>query len=142
MKKEFGIAVGGALFRDDKLLVLRRVMTEEFGPGMYELPGGGLEFGESAEAGAEREFKEETGLAVVAGAPFYTWHFIYGETKQMVSIEFFVKDADPSVGVTRSEEHDDTRWVTEEEAYGLPMSPEMRIVVIKAFETRRNSRSQ
>ncbi len=133
MEKEFGIAVGGALFRDGKLLLLRRVMTEDFGPGMYELPGGGLEFGESAEAGASREFKEETGLDVVAGAPFYTWHFIYGETKQMVSIEFFVEEMNPSSEVTLSEEHDDVRWVTKLEAEALPMSPEMRIATVKAF---------
>jgi 8-oxo-dGTP diphosphatase len=41
------------------------------GPVQYDLPGGGIDAGESEAAAMAREFLEETGLIVEAGAPVY-----------------------------------------------------------------------
>jgi ADP-ribose pyrophosphatase YjhB (NUDIX family) len=46
---------------DDRLLVCRLSNITER-PGMWTLPGGGIEFGEHPEAAALRELHEETGL--------------------------------------------------------------------------------
>ena len=42
---------------------MRRLPDDSFG-GKYEIPGGGVEKGESVEQGLKREVKEETGLTV------------------------------------------------------------------------------
>jgi ADP-ribose pyrophosphatase YjhB (NUDIX family) len=57
-------AIGGVLVRDGNVLLCRR--GREPKKGQWDLPGGFLELGESAEEGLRREIREETGLEVEA----------------------------------------------------------------------------
>jgi 8-oxo-dGTP diphosphatase len=59
----------GAVVHDaaGRLLLIRRGHDPH--RGSWSLPGGRVEAGESAERAIEREVREETGLAVRAGAP-------------------------------------------------------------------------
>ena len=56
------LAVSGAIFRDDKILLVRRARSP--GKGFYSLPGGRVEFGESLHQALAREVDEETGLKI------------------------------------------------------------------------------
>ena len=56
------LAVSGAIFRDGKVLLVRRSRSP--GNGFYSFPGGRVEFGESLETALHREVDEETGLRV------------------------------------------------------------------------------
>ena len=56
------LAVSAAIFRDDKILLVRRARSPA--KGFYSLPGGRVEFGESLHAALHREVKEETGLQI------------------------------------------------------------------------------
>jgi len=56
------LAVSAAIFRDDKILLVRRARAPA--KGFYSLPGGRVEFGESLHAALHREVKEETGLQI------------------------------------------------------------------------------
>jgi 8-oxo-dGTP diphosphatase len=63
------LAAYGVIVRDGRLL-LCRVAPGNLGEGLWTLPGGGLDFGESPEDGAIREVEEETGLiARIDGPP-------------------------------------------------------------------------
>ena len=55
---------GVAAFIDDKLLVVRREAHDADLGGAWELPGGGVDDGETIQQGAIRELKEETNLDV------------------------------------------------------------------------------
>lgn len=60
------LAVSAAIFRDDKILLVRRARSPA--KGFYSLPGGRVEFGESLHAALLREVDEETGLNIeIAG---------------------------------------------------------------------------
>jgi len=56
------LAVSAAIFRDDKILLVRRARSPA--RGVYSLPGGRVEFGETLHAAAHREVDEETSLKI------------------------------------------------------------------------------
>ena len=60
------LAVSAAIFRDGKILLVRRARSP--GKGFYSLPGGRVEFGETLHAALHREVAEETALKIeIAG---------------------------------------------------------------------------
>ena len=67
------VTVKGLCVRDGKVLIEHQ--SEEKFSGSWELPGGGLDFGEDVKAGLMREIKEEIGLEVtkISSAPVYVW---------------------------------------------------------------------
>ena len=70
IKKPFKIikAAGGVVVKDDKMLLI-------FRRGVWDLPKGKLDDGESSKKGAAREVQEETGVRVALhGRICTTWH--------------------------------------------------------------------
>ncbi len=66
------VAIKGLVVREAKILLLKE--SEELG-GSWELPGGGLDFGEEMHLALRREVHEETSLIVtnITQKPVYTW---------------------------------------------------------------------
>jgi ADP-ribose pyrophosphatase YjhB (NUDIX family) len=56
------LAVSAAIFRDDRILLVRRARSPA--KGFYSLPGGRVEFGESLHGALHREVEEETALKI------------------------------------------------------------------------------
>jgi 8-oxo-dGTP diphosphatase len=56
------LAVSAAIFRDGKVLIVRRARPPAH--GLYTLPGGGVELGETLEQAVIREVREETALQI------------------------------------------------------------------------------
>lgn len=56
------LAVSAAIFRDGKVLIVRRARSPS--KGVYSLPGGRVEFGETLHAALHREVAEETALKI------------------------------------------------------------------------------
>jgi 8-oxo-dGTP diphosphatase len=56
------LAVSAAIFRAGRVLIVRRGTPPL--QGIYTLPGGGVELGETLEEAVVREVREETGLAI------------------------------------------------------------------------------
>jgi 8-oxo-dGTP diphosphatase len=59
------VAVGAVVVRDGRLLLVRR--GRGVGVGLWSLPGGRVEPGETLDAAVRRELAEETGLQVRVG---------------------------------------------------------------------------
>ena len=58
------IAVATIVVNNGKVLILKRGQTAPWMPNKWNLPGGGVEEGESLEYAALRECQEETGLKI------------------------------------------------------------------------------
>jgi 8-oxo-dGTP diphosphatase len=56
------LAVSASIFRDNKVLLVRRARSPA--KGFYSLPGGRVEFGESLHGALHREVSEETALKI------------------------------------------------------------------------------
>jgi len=56
------LAVSAVIFRDDRVLLVRRAKSP--GKGFWSLPGGRVEFGESLHTALAREVDEETGMKI------------------------------------------------------------------------------
>lgn len=60
--ERFHIGVYGILIKDKKILLIKK--SRGAYKGMFDLPGGGIEFGEKIEDALKREFIEETGITI------------------------------------------------------------------------------
>ncbi len=72
--------------RPDEIFVQKR-RDDDVWPGLWEFPGGCVEAGESPEQAVEREFAEETGLAVRTVAPIAVIR--HGYTRFRVTLHCF-----------------------------------------------------
>jgi len=93
--------------RGGQVLVLRRSATADRA-GFWELPGGHVEPGESAEQAAARECREETGLKLDNLKFHHTSAYDY-QGQPRLSIAFSVDSHSPKVKL--SSEHDTFDWV-------------------------------
>lgn len=103
------LSTGVAVLCDKKILLVRRAQHDFLG-GYFELPGGGVDDGETIEAAALREVKEETGLTPTkVVAKFEGFDYTTDKKPRVRQVNFVVK-VRPSE-VVLSEEHDDYVWV-------------------------------
>jgi 8-oxo-dGTP diphosphatase len=56
------LGVGGIVFQGDRVLLIKR--GQEPGLGLWSIPGGAVDVGETVEGAVKREIEEETGLQV------------------------------------------------------------------------------
>lgn len=132
--KEDGVthfATGIAVFQDGKLLVVRRVADDDFLAGEWELPGGGVDAGETIEQGAVRELKEETNLDVekILGT-FDGFDYSTPKKPKVRQINFKASVKPSDIVLT---EHDMYKWITADEIAGLKTNAVMQDCLGKAF---------
>lgn len=98
------LVVGVALLLDGRVLSARRTSPPEVAGG-WELPGGKVEPGESPEAAARREIREELGCDIeVTG-------WLPGEQQIRPGLILRVATAVPSTDELEPHEHDALRWL-------------------------------
>ena len=91
-----------------RCLLLKRSMKSKGHPGLWDLPGGKVDLGESFDAALVREAREETGLSIRVGR-------VLGATEAEAPLKrviYLVLEAHAEVGQVRlSDEHDAFVWV-------------------------------
>ncbi|HSX35739.1 MAG TPA: NUDIX hydrolase [Patescibacteria group bacterium] len=125
------LSTGVAIVRDGKILMVRRAKDDFLG-GNFELPGGGVDEGESIQESALREITEETGL--VASKVLATFEgFDYStDKKPRVRQTNFIVAVEPGE-VALSAEHDDFMWVDGVILDGVQTTGPMRTCVRNAL---------
>lgn len=104
------LVVGAVVQHDGKVLLLQRP-EHDFMGGIWELPSGKVEPGESLDQALIREVKEETGLSVTA-LRTYLGSFDYQSGSGKKSRQFnFAVDVDSSEPV-KLQEHDAYTWTS------------------------------
>ncbi len=70
----------------EKVFLAQRAATKKFYPGVYEIAGGHIDFGEDIIAGLKREVREELGKEIVVGDPFSVFTYM-NEVKGAHAVE-------------------------------------------------------
>lgn len=124
-------ATGIAVIQDKKLLVVRRRADDDFLPGEWEIPGGGVDPGETIEQGASRELLEETGLKVNQFlSVFEGFDYTTPKKPKVRQINFRVSVKPGDITLT---EHDRFRWVTLQEIASLNTNSVMEKCLLSAL---------
>lgn len=99
-----------ALIINDKeqILFVKRSDNDDFLPGKWELPGGGIEFGESAQEAVIREIDEECGIEIEVLKPLAVADYFMDDV-QVIEICFLCSPK--SLNITLSHEHSDYKWL-------------------------------
>lgn len=104
------LAVSAVIFRDGKLLLVRRAKSP--GHGLWSLPGGRVEFAESLHTALAREVDEEAGLEIDIVA-LAGWREVLpasgGSGGHYLIMSFAARWKANDVRL--NDEHDDFRWV-------------------------------
>lgn len=108
------IAVKGILIHDKKVLIVQRSKDDGFLANSWEFPGGKVEFAETLEQGLQREFLEETSIAIQPKNISYTNTFITNPYHKIVMLTYSVVALSEPI-VQLSFEHQDYMWATKEE---------------------------
>ena len=101
----------------EKVFLPKRALTKKFLPGVFELPGGHIDFGEDIVLGLKREVKEEFGMNIQVGDPFFAFTYT-NEIKGLHSIEviYFSRFIDPIENIRLNpEDHSEFKWLSEGE---------------------------
>jgi 8-oxo-dGTP diphosphatase len=124
------LAVSAVIFRDDKVLLVRRARSPA--RGLYSLPGGRVEFGEALRTALHREVDEETALKIeivdLAG-----WREVLPETAgsgHYLIMSFAARwvAGEPVL----NDELDDFRWLAPDGLGGLELTAGLRRVIQSA----------
>src|SRR4029077_2459770 len=96
-----------------------RAATKKFLPGIFELPGGHVDFGEDIMAALAREIKEEFGMRASVGDPFYAFTDV-NEVKgaHYVEVAFFAQFSEPLEHIKLNPaDHSDYVWLAADEIH-------------------------
>jgi len=127
MQKLLGVAGKALIVNENKILLLQRSLGSSFDPGLWELPGGKIAYGEDLIEALLREVQEEVNIKIKVGRPFITWHFTK-EPFWVTGITFLCEYI--SGEVLLSEEHAEYVWIkpSQCESFSLSMKVKEQIM--------------
>ena len=127
------VGVGGVVLCGEEVLLVQR--GAEPSKGLWSIPGGAVEAGESLAQACAREVAEETGLAVEVGPMVEVLERILRDGEGRVEYHYVLIDfvcSSPRVDPRAGDDAADARWASLESLEGLGLTPDTRRVILKA----------
>jgi 8-oxo-dGTP diphosphatase len=129
------LAVSAAIVREGKVLVVRRARPPAL--GLYTLPGGVVELGETLPQAVAREVREETGLIVEPVTLAGFRETVVRDAQERVERHFVILCFAARCGAGEpilNEELSEARWLDPAELAALPTTPGLCDIVAAAFD--------
>ncbi|OPY12870.1 MAG: Bifunctional NMN adenylyltransferase/Nudix hydrolase [Syntrophus sp. PtaB.Bin001] len=117
------VGVGVIVIKDDKILLVKRGTDPN--KGLWAIPGGSLELGETLKEGAEREIREETGIVVDVKRPAYAFDYFEKDQKGKIRFHFVIVDmwADYVRGELKAaDDAIEVRWLSREDLNNINLT--------------------
>jgi 8-oxo-dGTP diphosphatase len=141
MGKEFPArpitGVAAAIWKADRLLLIQR--RNQPGAGLWALPGGTQELGESLAEAARREVYEETGTDCAVAEALFVYDVIERDAQGAVRFHFVIVGLDGewiSGDPVAGDDAAAVRWATAAEALDLVTWPETHEIIRRAAVRR------
>jgi len=135
------VAVGAVVLHNNKVLLVLRGQAPA--KGLWAIPGGSVELGESLQAAAEREVWEETGLRIKARKVIHAFDGIQRDKAGRVQYHYVIVDLlatalDPAQPLRPADDVSDAAWFTlsDMDQPGLPISKTTRDLLRKIMNGR------
>ncbi len=132
------VAVGAVVFHQGQVLLVLR--DQEPAKGVWAIPGGSVNLGETLQAAAEREVLEETGLSIQAGEIIYTFEVIQRDAAGRVLYHYVILDLaaeplNPDQALAAADDVSAAGWFsrTDLERPDLPVSDTTRTLLQKVM---------
>jgi len=123
--------VGAVIQRDSSVLLLKRP-KDDFMGGIYELPSGRVEDGESLDIALYREVEEETGLKI-REIKRYLGHFDYESKSGEKTRQFnFAVTVGESLEI-KLQEHDNYAWANKDQLQQYPITDSVKQILDSFF---------
>ena len=126
------VRVSGILIEDDRILLIEHTKNNR---KYWLVPGGGVDWGESAAEALIREFKEETSLDIeVEKFLFISETIAPDKQKHVINLYFKIKKAENSSNIMKLGEEEmltDLRFIPEDEIKNIKLYPNIKEKLIK-----------
>jgi NADH pyrophosphatase NudC (nudix superfamily) len=141
----FIVNVEGAIFKDNRWLIIQRSQKESHAGGLLSLVGGKIEFeGNSTdvlERTVRREIHEEVGITVKANLTYIqSTSFIADDNSPVIDVVFLCEYDSGEAHARSLDEVENVFWMTYEEIIHHPKSPPWLKGSIKRVESHRKMR--
>lgn len=119
-----GVGVGAAIFNEDgKLFIAKRGQKARNERGLWEIPGGGVDFGETFEEALKREMKEENDIDIEILELLGVYdHILPDEGQHWVSPTYICRITAGEPKILEPDKCEEIGWFTLVEAERLPLS--------------------
>ena len=127
------IRVAGILVRDGKILLVRH---EKNGKSYWLIPGGGVDFGETAGEALIREYREEVGLEVEVGKLVLVQDSIPpNRHRQVLNLYFLVTSRGNELKVTPDAVLRDAAFYPLDEFKTMPVNPDVKAEILEGISS-------
>ncbi len=129
------VSVGAVIIQDSCALVVKRGTNP--GKGVWSVPGGKVELGETLPQAVAREAREETGVIVEPGKVLNVSDAIFRDEHGRIQFHYVFVDfwCRPLEGELRAAgDVTEVRWISRAELRSLPITPTAEQVLQKAFD--------
>ncbi len=129
------LAVGAVVFNDKRVLLVRRGQPPS--EDLWAIPGGKVGLGETLQAAAEREIREETGVSIRALEPVYTFDHIERDETGRIRFHYVIVDmrAEYLSGAIRTGgDAREAKWVSPDEIGNMSVSSRTRDLLRQQYQ--------
>jgi 8-oxo-dGTP diphosphatase len=129
MKKIYP-GIKAIVLKNNKVLVMRRSMEEDHAQGLWDTPGGAIDFAEDHKVCLLREVLEEAGIDIEIIKPLRVWSYFKNPDTQIIGVTMLCRYKSGEVKL--SEEHTEFKWIDPEKILNMETTDGIRKDVLTA----------
>ncbi len=128
------VAVGAVVFKDEKVLLVKRGNAPA--KGKWAIPGGRVNLGETLQEAVRREIIEETGITVDPGKPILVFDPIIRDEEGRIVFHYVIIDYEAryvSGEIQPGDDAEDVRWVSRQQLRTIDVNSRTKELLMSQY---------